>query len=76
MRVPVMVDVRITANPVLEADVQVIPETTMQHHVSHHPNPVFNLQVGGTKKHQLCEHTRPMYSESVSVTFNEAHRQL
>lgn len=42
--VPVVVDVWITTYVVLEADVQVIPETAVQHHISHHPNPVFNLQ--------------------------------
>lgn len=42
--VPVVVDVWISTYAVLEADVQVIPETAVQHHISHHPNPVFNLQ--------------------------------
>lgn len=42
--VPVVVDVWISTYAVLEADVQVIPETAMQYHISHHPDPVFNLQ--------------------------------
>lgn len=42
--VPVVVDVWISTYAVLEADVQVIPETAVQHHISHHPDPVFNLQ--------------------------------
>lgn len=39
--VPVVVDIWVSADAVLEADVQVIPETAMEHHVSHHANPVF-----------------------------------
>lgn len=47
-----VVDIRVSAYAVLEADVQVIPETAVQHHVSHHPNPVFNLQGDESKKPQ------------------------
>lgn len=45
-RLLVVVDVRVSAYAVLEADVQIIPEAAVQHHVSHHPNPVFNLEGG------------------------------
>lgn len=45
----VVVGVRVPAYAVLEADVEVIPETAVQHHVSHHPNPVFNL-LGGNQE--------------------------
>jgi len=40
----VVVDIRVSADAVLEADVQAIPEEAVQHQISHHPNPVFNLQ--------------------------------
>lgn len=43
MCVLVVVDIRVSAYAVLEADVQVIPESAVQHYVSHHPNPVFCL---------------------------------
>lgn len=41
---PVVVDVWIAADAVLKTDVQVIPETAMQHHVPHHTKPVLQLQ--------------------------------
>ncbi|TNN26424.1 hypothetical protein EYF80_063440 [Liparis tanakae] len=43
-RVLVVVDVRVSADAVLEADVQIIPEEAVQHHMPHHPDPVLNLQ--------------------------------
>lgn len=58
---PVVIDVRISAYAVLEANVQVVPETAMKHHGSHHPDPVFNLWGGNRKicpvkaKLRLCE---------------------
>lgn len=39
-----VVDIRVSAYAVLEADVQIVPEKTLLHHISHHPNPVFNLE--------------------------------
>lgn len=44
MCVLVVVDVRVSAYAVLVADVKVVPEAAVQHHRSHHPNPVFNLK--------------------------------
>lgn len=44
MFVLVVVDVWVSADAVLKADVQVVPQTAVQHHVPHHSNPVFNLR--------------------------------
>lgn len=46
----VVVDVRVSGDAVLEADVQVVPDTTVQHHIPHHPDPVFNLRGGKEKQ--------------------------
>ena len=44
MCVLVVVDIRVSADVVLKANVQVVPKAAVQHHVSHHPDPVFNLK--------------------------------
>lgn len=38
-----VVNIWVSTNAVLETNVQVIPETAVQNHMPHHPNPVFNL---------------------------------
>lgn len=40
---PVVIDVWLSADAILESDVQVIPEAAMQHHVPHHTDPVLQL---------------------------------
>lgn len=41
----VVVGVGISADAVLKADVQVVPEAAVQNHVPHHADSVFNLKV-------------------------------
>lgn len=53
---PVVVDVRVPAYTVLVADVQIVPQAAVQHHVSHHPDPVFNLK-GETEKYAPSKRT-------------------
>lgn len=71
MHVLVVVDVRVPAYAVLEADVQVIPETAVQHHVSHHPYPVFNLEGGnGQTSVMVLGQSIRSYLTSQSLRFN------
>lgn len=51
-----VVDVWFSAYAVLEPDVQVIPEAAVQHRVSHHPDPVFNLTGGNIRVTALSKH--------------------
>jgi len=52
---PVVVDVRVSADAVLEADIERVPEQSIQNHVAHHRHSVPDLEVTT----QLSEPTGP-----------------